>query len=93
MLYFFTSNKYTRYSIMRENLTEDKKDKILKDIFHDQGAELRIFRVESLLENGEADTFLNACKKLKREEDTVNATVFNATKYDSKSFFGTRNRT
>ena len=72
---------------MYKNLTEEQKSKILKDVFKDQMAELRIFAVEDMLTSGHATDFESACKKLKKMEDE---------KYSSKQkddvFIGTRKR-
>lgn len=54
---------------MYKNLTEEQKSKILKDVFKDQMAELRIFAVEDMLTSGHATDFESACKKLKKMED------------------------
>lgn len=54
---------------MPKNLTEEQKSKILKDVFKDQMAELRIFAVEDMLTSGRATDFESACEKLKMMED------------------------
>ncbi len=54
---------------MPKNLTEEQKSKILKDVFKDQMAELRIFAVEDMLTSGHATDFESACEKLKMMED------------------------
>ena len=53
---------------MVENLTDKEKDVILREIFLDQAAELRVFKADMLVDSGKAKTFREACEMIKAEE-------------------------
>ena len=59
--------------MVKEMLSERQKNQILNKIFQDQASDLRIFKVEELLEKGKAQTFIEACYKIKSlEEERAN---------------------